>query len=64
MSQSMNENQTCKGMKSLRKGMKVSVYDNVATHPSRFSLRSAKAVTKLECNILIVAMRKGIFFLS
>ena len=52
MSQSMDENQTCKGI-SLRKGVKESsVYDNAATLLSRFTLRSAKAVIELKCNIL------------
>ena len=44
MSQSMDEKQTCKGMRSLS-----SVYDtNVATHPSRFTLKLAKAVIELK----------------
>ena len=49
MSQIMDENQTCKEMRSLRKGVKVN--DNVATQPSRVTLRSAKKVTEFECNI-------------
>ena len=48
MFQSMDENQTCKRMRSLSL-----VYDNVETHPSRFTLSSAKAVIELECNILL-----------
>ena len=43
MSQIMDEIQPCKEMRSLSKG--------VATKPSRFTLRSAKAVIELECNI-------------
>ena len=44
----MDENQTYKEMRSLRKG---SVYDNAATKPSRVTLRSAKEVIELECKI-------------
>ena len=50
MSQIIDKHQKCKEMRSLRKRCESSVYDNVTTKPSRFTLRLAKDVIELECN--------------